>query len=134
MIKKVLLVFFVVATIALFTGCQFYTPSLSKLSLGTKIDDETKEVLNPEASFEKSTPIIYASVLIKNAPRGTILKAFWEREGRAVVDPIELEAEGSRYAAFTLKKPLEGFRSGNYTIRIEIDKTNIVLTKEFTIQ
>ena len=134
MIKKILLAFFLVATVALFTGCQFYTPSLSKLSLGTNVDEETKEVLNPEASFAKTTPIIYASVLIKNAPQGTLLKAYWEREGRAVSDPIELEAEGSRYAAFTLKKPLEGFRSGNYTIRIEIDRTNIVLTKEFTIQ
>jgi hypothetical protein len=134
MIRKISLTLVIFLSLIIFSGCQFYTPSLSKLNLGTKVDNETKEVIDPTAGFEKSTPIIYASVLIKNAPPGTLLKAYWEREGRPVIDPIELEAEGSRYAAFTLKKPPEGFRSGNYKIRIEIDKTNIVLEKEFTIQ
>lgn len=129
---SVLLVCFL--TVLTFSSCQLFTASLSDLQIGTEIDDETKEVIDPAEVISKTTPTIYASVYMKNAPAGTKLRATWELEGKAISEPIELEGEGSRYAAFTLKKPAEGFRSGEYQIQVEIIDTDEELSKSFVIE
>ncbi|GEM_PF-3559937 len=116
------------------TGCQLFTPALSELQVGTEIDDVTKQVTNPTDVIDRTSPIIYCSVFLQNAPAGTKLRTTWERDGRQVTDPIEIEAEGSRYGAFTLKKPPEGFRTGTYNVRIELVDTPVALEKSFEVE
>ncbi len=116
------------------TGCQLYQPRLDELMTGTSVDEKTKQVTSPAEIFPAGTVAIYASVLVRNASTGARLRATWDWTGHALNEPTEIDASGTRFAAFNIQRPRDGWRSGNYTVTIEIIDTDQRLSKTFAIE
>jgi len=132
--KNLAIILLVAGLLLVFSGCQLFTPALSELEIGTRVDDSSKKVIENLDVIDRDVPVIYASVFLRNAPKDTTIKATWQKEEREALEPIEVTTSGSRYVAFTFKKPLEGFRTGEYKIRIEIADTPEFIEKAFTIE
>lgn len=133
--KNTLLFIIGIITISMaFSGCSLYSPTISDLQVGKAVDDESKEVTEPQDSMPSNTAYIYASILLRNGKKDTIIKGTWSREGIQIGEPTEISAQGNRYIAFTMKKPLEGFRPGEYKITIELIDTGQTETKTFQIE
>lgn len=120
--------------LVLTTACQLYQPSLNNLRVGSQVDEKTKEVIVPQYELPPQTEVIFSSVYLKNAAAGTKLRASWQWEGHALGEPTEIDASGSRYAAFSVQRPRDGWRSGNYTVTIEIPDTDQKLSADFMIE
>ncbi len=129
-----LTIFILSACLVLTTACQLFQPSLDNIKVGSQVDDKTKEVINPLETFSSQTEIIYASVYLKNAGSDTKLRTLWQWEGHQLAEPTEISANGSRFAAFNIQRPRDGWRSGNYTVTIEIPDTDQKLSQNFSIQ
>lgn len=115
-------------------ACQLWQPALENIKIGNQIDDKTKEVVSPVTTFPASTEAIYASVYLKNAFNNVKLRATWQREGHDLSEPTEIDTSGSRFAAFSVQRPVNGWKSGNYTVTIEIPDTDQRLRTNFNIE
>lgn len=127
-------VFLLLGVLIVASGCQLLQPSLTNLQIGRQIDEKTKEVTNPLATFPAQTEIIYASVYLKNALSGTKLRATWQWEGHNVGEPTEIDASGSRFVEFNIQRPRDGWRSGTYTVTIEIPDGDQKLNQSFIVE
>lgn len=131
----VLIVFLVLAGSLVFaSACQFYQPSIADIKVGNQIDDKTKEVVSPLVVFPAQTELIYASVYLKNALTDTKLRATWQWENHPLSEPTEIDAGGSRFVEFNIQRPRDGWKSGNYTVTIEIPDTDQSLSANFDIE
>ncbi len=115
-------------------ACQLFQPALENIKVGNQVNDKTKEVISPVATFPASTEVIYASVYLKNAFSDVKLRATWSWEGHDLSAPTELDASGSRFAAFSVQRPVNGWKSGNYTVTIEMPDTDQRLSTNFRIE
>jgi hypothetical protein len=130
---------FIFAIIAIFllalsTGCQLYQPQLDDLRTGTAVDEKTKEVTSPAEIFTPNTEAIFASVLVRNATDGTKLRTTWNWAEHPLGEATEIDASGTRFAAFNIQRPREGWRSGTYTVTIEIVGTDQKLQTSFSVE
>lgn len=115
-------------------ACQLLQPALENIKVGNQVDDKTKEVISPVTVFPASTEAIYASVYLKNAFSDVKLRATWQRDGRDLFAPTEIDASGSRFAAFSVQRPVTGWKSGNYTVTIEIPDSDQKLSQNFAVE
>lgn len=115
-------------------ACQLFQPTLDNIKVGSQIDDKTKEVISPLATFPARTETIYTSVYLKNALSDTKLRATWQWEGHNVGEPTEIDASGSRFVEFNIQRPRDGWRSGSYTVTIEIPDSDQTLSQIFTVK
>ncbi|MFC1617914.1 hypothetical protein ACFL2B_01385 [Patescibacteria group bacterium] len=115
------------------SGCDLVSASVSNLQVGTEVDETSKEVINSQDTLDSRSPYLYASIFVKNAPEDTRLRATWTYKDRQIAKPSEIDVSGSRYIAFSSRRPIEGFRTGDYKITVEIIDSDEKIEKTFSV-
>ena len=127
---RVLLLAALVSALPL-TGCSgevsFTSAKLSEATMCLGVDGDAKPV-NPTSKFAVSTPEIFCSVKLSNAPADTEVGSEWvyvkgELSGydNTVIDTLVLPAEGTQYIQFSLPRPDAGWPAGEYKLNLYVD-------------
>lgn len=97
---------------------SFSTANLQEMATASEVNSDTMKPVSKTSTFTTQAPVIYATVLVKNAPEGTKLSAKWiylpESFEIAAVDFSTTEV--NQYVAFNLTKPVDGFPPGKYSV------------------
>lgn len=121
---KVLMFLMIVLMLA---GCSFTTANYKNLKMASEIDVESSTPVTVTSSFASSTPSIYVTGEIDNAPEGTMMKIEWiylETTPETFILDYEMEAgDVSHNFYFQLSKPTAGWPPGEYEARLYIDDT-----------
>ncbi|TAK13233.1 MAG: hypothetical protein EPO35_10550 [Acidobacteria bacterium] len=99
--------------------CSVSTAKLSEETMASAINPDTKAPVTKAVTFAPDTGTIYATVKLSNAPEGTKVKAtfhYLEGGDRQIFD-YEMTSEGTRYIAFSLTRPTNGWPVGPYETR-----------------
>ncbi len=112
-------------------GCSgevsFTSARLSEATMCLGVDDEMKPV-NPTDTFGVTTPEIFCSAKLSNAPSDTEVGAEWIYvKGEAagvedyVIDTVSVTTDGTRYLFFSLPKSTDNWPVGEYQLNLTID-------------
>ncbi|MGK0411826.1 MAG: hypothetical protein ACJA1B_000008 [Polaribacter sp.] len=136
--KKAIHIFVTLSLVLFFTACNFSTANIDDVKMCTNITDNQCPSDNPV--FSTTSPLIYVSCHLNNAPENTDVKMEWIYLGeqRLVIDAV-LQNSGSNIGNLNiqsnLSKPTNGWPIGDYEIVLTIvgtDKEPNV--KTFSIQ
>ena len=103
---------------------------LGRVFVTNEIIEEKNLALKPKACFDKSTPVIYASLEVINAPPKSQLEAEWVYElpknneqvrEQVKVNSAFFEANGSKNALVSVKKPSSEWPAGKYKLNVYIN-------------
>lgn len=90
-------------------------------------DEEKKLALKPSAWFDKTIPVIYASVEIINAPKGTEIETeliYELSQAETIkVNSVFFKIEGSKNAVISVKQPDAGWPQGKYRLNVYVNGT-----------
>jgi hypothetical protein len=91
-------------------------PKLSDPTMASAIDSFTMEPTAVTDTFSTNDQVIYATVLLSNAPKNTKVAAKWEcRDPYTLIDTVDINStETSQYIAFSLASQGFGFPAGEY--------------------
>jgi len=125
-------------------GCKFSasysSAQVSEGTMCTSVDAQTKKPLSQTSIFTTTTPEIFCSVKLSNAPKDTAVKAAWiceKAEGadlnNYVIDTWSKSTEGTGYIFSALSRPNNGWPAGKYKVVWSINGKER-LTVPFTVQ
>ena len=102
---------------------SFSTTNLSEFAMASEVDPVLLSPTIKTDVFATDAPIVYATMLVKNAPEGTLVSAGWiyENEEYKIGTAEIATTETSQYVAFNLIMPDTGFPKGNYRVDISLD-------------
>jgi len=112
-------------------ACNVSTANLSDVKLCT--EKNSSNVCDADAStFPASTPVIYCSANLKNAPSGTKVTFEW-KHGSEPLGKADVEtSSGTVVSNFTTNGAVE---PGSYSVTVKINTDNSTpVTKTFTIE
>jgi hypothetical protein len=112
-------------------ACNVSTANLSDVKLCT--EKNSSGVCDSDAStFPASTPVIYCSANLKNAPSGTKVTFEWKHSGQSMGKADVETSSGTVSSNFTTNGAVE---PGSYSVTVKINTDNATpITKEFTIE
>jgi hypothetical protein len=112
-------------------ACNVSTANLSDVKLCT--EKNSSGVCDSDAStFPASTPVIYCSANLKNAPSGTKVTFEWKHSGQSMGKADVETSSGTVSSNFTTNGAVE---PGSYSVTVKINTDNATpFTKEFTIE
>ncbi len=135
-VAAVAAIFLIIIILALANGgsVEFSTANISEATIAASVDETTMEPLDNTTVFFTNAPIIYASVLVENAPDDTVVTAVWSIDGEEAATSDYTLTEVNQYVAFHLA-PAAGaaFPAGDYTVTLYLDG-NEEETLEFTVK
>ncbi len=101
----------------------FSSANISQMAMASSVDATTKQPINKSDVFSAQTPVIYATVLVKNAPPDTKITAKWTYSEKNVdIGTVNYQTtQTSQYVAFHLTKPESGFPAGAYKVEIYLN-------------
>ncbi len=101
----------------------FSTANISQPAMASSVDASTKQPINKTDVFSVQTPVIYATVLVKNAPSDTRITAKWTYvDGKIDIGTVNFQTtQTSQYVAFHLTRPDSGFPAGAYKVEIYLN-------------
>ncbi len=135
--KKVLSLCLVIFLSVLISSCSFTTANLTDLKMASSVQDNLPvDVTNV---FTTTSPEIYATGTLKNAPDGTTLTAEWyylDESPEIFIDSATLEpTDVNTSFSFSLSIPDQGWPTGKYEVRFFIDDSTTAASKlSFTVQ
>ena len=124
--KKLMVFIFLTVGIFFLSACSFTTANFTDLKMASEVDKQNLPV-TITSTFTTTSPIIYVTGIIKNAPEGTVIKSEWyylETEDPIFIDDVEYEVNDVTTAFdFSLSKPTAGWPAGSYEVKLYIDGT-----------
>jgi hypothetical protein len=122
--KKILVFIALIGELVFLSACSFTTANFTNLQMASELDKQNNPV-TITSTFTTSSPIIYATGIIKNAPQKTVIKSEWyylETEDVTFIDEISYEVtEVTTVFYFSFSKPTSGWPLGNYEVKLYID-------------
>lgn len=109
------------------TGCSasVSTANYQDLQTASEIDQTTNKAVTATSTFTTTTPTIYVTGSINNAPEGTKIKAEWfylENDPDVLINDVTLDLkEINTNFNFSLSKPTAGWPKGQYEVKLYID-------------
>jgi hypothetical protein len=103
--------------------------------LTTEVDPSGK-ALNQASSFTPDVPRILCSVRVAGLPAGSTLEAQWQYRNLNLWEPVASEpfsVGASSYIVYSLNAPAPGWRSGDYRVRLLLDRREAA-SQEFSIR
>lgn len=103
--------------------CSVSSASLSEEAMANAVNQETKAPVAQVTSFGPDAAVIYATAKVSHAPDGTKIKAefhYLEGGDRKVAE-YEVTADGTRYVAFNITPPANGWPAGQYETRFFVN-------------
>jgi len=136
--KKLMKSLAVISLIVFYSACNVTTANIDDVRMCTSISDNQCSSDNPV--FGVSTPEIYISCHLNNAPENTEVEFAWFYYGqdKVAIDAIKLNSgsnTGTLSFQSSLPRPDNGWPIGDYEVVISIvgfDKAPIV--KKFSVQ
>ncbi len=118
-----LLALLIVLAIANGGEIGFSTANISQPAMASSVDASTKQPVNKTDVFSTQNPVIYATILVKNAPSDTKITAKWTYvDGSVDIGTVNFQTtQTSQYVAFHLTKPDSGFPVGAYKVEIYLN-------------
>ncbi len=113
-----------IAILALNGGeVSFSTANLSEYAMAAEVDPVLLTPTVKADVFSTDAPIVYATMLVKNAPEDTLVTAKWvyEDESYEIGTAELLTTQASQYLAFHLTMPDTGFPVGSYRVDISLN-------------
>lgn len=117
-------------------SCSFTTAHIERAVFSRQVNPETKEPLDETTSYHGSDAILHCSVLMANAPTGTMVKAKWYQKvdgKQEVLDTTEIKLESSVWIDFNLSLTQNNLPYGEYAVDLFIDG-KFQQTVPFTIE
>lgn len=101
----------------------FSSANISQPAMASSVDASTKQPVNKTDVFSTQSQVIYATVLVKNAPSDTKITAKWTYiEGNIDIGTVNYQtSQTSQYVAFHLTRPDSGFPVGAYKVEIYLN-------------
>lgn len=136
--KKSINILSVLSLFFLFSSCNFSTANIDNVKMCTSVNDNQCAADTP--SFSNTTPFIYISCDLNNAPENTQVKMEWAYLGeqRISIDAITQSSGsniGTVHLQSNLSRPNNGWPSGDYEVVITIlDTENAPIVKKFSVQ
>ncbi len=102
---------------------SFSTANLSEYAIASEVDPVLLSPTVKADVFSTDAPIVYATVLVRNAPEDTLVTAKWVYEDESYdIGTSELfTTETNQYLAFNLTIPDTGFPVGSYRVDISLN-------------
>lgn len=104
---------------------SFSTANIQDLATASEIDENTLKPVEKASTFSPSTPKIYLTGSLNNAPDDTMIKAKWiylEDDPAVEIDSATYEAKDSDSDfQFSLSMPDDGWPVGKYQVRLYIN-------------
>ncbi|HRJ85381.1 MAG: hypothetical protein IAE93_13100 [Ignavibacteria bacterium] len=121
----------VFVSMAFLQACNVSTANLSDVKLCT--EKNSSNVCDSDAStFPSSTPVIYCSANLKNAPSGTKVTFEWKHGSESLGKADVETSSGTVVSNFTTNGAVE---PGSYSVTVKINTDNSTpITREFTIE
>jgi hypothetical protein len=112
-------------------ACNVSTANLSDVKLCT--EKNSSGVCDSDAStFPASTPVIYCSASLKNAPSGTKVTFEWKHDGTSMGKADVETSSGTVSSNFTTNGAVE---PGKYSVTVSLNTDNSKpVTKDFTLE
>ena len=135
--KKVLSICLIVFLMVSISSCSFTTANITDLKMASTVQDNLPvDITNV---FTTTSPVIYATGTLKNAPDGTVLTAEWyylDASPEIFIDSATLQpTDVNTSFSFSLSIPDNGWPTGKYEVRFFIDDSTTVSSKlSFTVQ
>ncbi|HOR85463.1 MAG TPA: zinc-ribbon domain-containing protein [Bacillota bacterium] len=97
---------------------SYSTAKLSEAVMASEVDPVTMKPVAKTDTFSAQTPVIYAAVLVRNAPDDTKISTKWTYipENYEIIMLDFNTTEASQYVAFHVSKPDQGFPLGEYKV------------------
>lgn len=132
---KNFLIFLIVLSLLL-ASCSFTTANVSDIKMASEIDDNNVAV-EVTSKFITTSPVIYLTGVLNNAPSDTKLTAQWyylETDPKTFIDSALIYSENiDSNFNFSLSIPDAGWPVGNYEVILLIDD-NEVETVSFVVE
>lgn len=130
-VSAIIMLVLVFGVSAVIPACNVSTANLSDVKLCT--EKNSSGVCDSDAStFPASTPVIYCSANLKNAPSGTKVTFEWKHSGQSLGKADVETSSGTVSSNFTTNGAVE---PGSYSVTVKINTDNATpITKEFTIE
>lgn len=92
--------------------------TISKLTMSTGVKGDTFEPVNPTNTFTKTSPAIYCTGMLTDAPANSTVRFvfYYLENGRTEIAPVEMKAGGTRYTMAYLTAPQKGWPLGKYEV------------------
>ena len=111
-------------------ACNVSTANLSDVKLCTEKSDAGCS--SDAASFPVSSPVVYCSANLKNAPSDTKVTFEWKHDGQSLGTADVTSAGGVVISNMNINGALE---PGKYSVTVKINTDNAKpVTKEFTLE
>ena len=125
--KKLLIVALCISLVAVFFGCNLSitTANFQNIQTASQVDNTTKKPITVTSTFTSTSPFIYVTGSINNAPEGTTIKGEWiynETDPVTIIDSATLKTvEVDTDFQFNLSKPTNDWPTGKYEVKLYID-------------
>jgi len=111
-------------------SCNVSTANLSDVKLCVSVNS-SGECDGDNSTFSGTTPVIYCSAQMKNAPSGTKVMFEWKHGSESLG---KADVETSSGIVNSTFKPTAALEPGKYSVTVKIETDNAKpVTKEFTI-
>jgi len=121
--KKLISVSLIVLLALVISSCSFTTANLADLTMASAVQDNLPVTVTNV--FTTTSPVIYATGTLKNAPEGTEITGEWyylETDPETYIDSSTLTSVDMNTSfTFSLSIPNNGWPTGDYEIRFFID-------------
>lgn len=126
-LKTISIVVGVLLTLFVLVVCSgevsYTSTKIENAQSASNIDENTYKPLDFISTFAVDSPMIFVTATINNAPEDTVIKAVWiYNENDYIIAQVELElTEVNQNVVFDLSKPIDGFPTGKYEVKLYID-------------
>ncbi|HMT11507.1 MAG TPA: hypothetical protein PKA39_07780 [Ignavibacteria bacterium] len=111
-------------------ACNVSTANLSDVKLCTEKSDGGCS--SDASAFPVSTPALYCSAVLKNAPSGTKVSFVWKHDGKELGQADVESTGGSVIGNMNINGALE---PGSYSVTVKLNSDNSTpITKNFTLE
>lgn len=132
---KVLSLFLIASCVfVMAAACEVTTANITDVRMCDNSQNLQCPADNP--SFTTTTPEIFCTVVLNNAPEGTQITASWyylEDEQTFIDSAMLLSEETASDLEFLLTKPTNDWPTGNYKVELQINNEE-PLVKEFSVK
>jgi hypothetical protein len=121
----------------LLNGCSYSTANISDVKMCAQIQEEGLFCESDTAVFASTTPAIYVSATLNNAPADTKVKFTWKYlPDNFDISSIDLVGGEENSALYSyLEAPDNGWPLGEYEIVIKVDSDNSdPISKKFEVK
>lgn len=105
---------------------SFTTANFQDLQMASEVDKNSNKPVTVTSTFQTTTPVIYLTGVIKNAPDGTVISGEWYYNDNDPAVKIDTSTLGLTQTdtqfEFELSKPTKGWPKGNYEVKLYIDE------------